>query len=316
MAPTPVIGVARARRSAELDSASYGALARSNSLSPAFRFGRQTGSAATSGDTTPPPLPHMRRRSYASEQRLDERDEPDERDDVSLDDAAQEAVLLSNGRFGALSVRPGMALALFGLAVSSMLLAMFVVQRMNSVPSLFAAPGHEPSHLQPTAAVPPQPAPAPQTSTSAASDPAAPSAHTDPASAMIMGAARASAPAVNDAETAHAPSNLVEVQVRTRPSGASVSAVGTDAHCAAAPCSLAVPRGRAVTLRAENSVASVERTYTFDDTTEIEIKVGPPRKGAKGAAAKPDDDVIRPQPNPGRVTRDDDLKIPAIFRDR
>lgn len=310
MAPTPVIGVARARRSAELDSASYGALARSNSLSPAFRFGRQTGSAADGVDTTPPPLPHLRRRSYASEQRLDDQDT-----DVSLEEAAQEAVLLSNGRFGALPVRPGMALALFGLAVSSMLLAMFVVQRMNSVPSLFSAAGHGPSHLQPTAAVAPQPAPAAQTTTNAASDRAAVPGHVDPASAMIMGANPATAPAANDAEAGHAPSNLVEVQVRTRPSGASVSAVGTDAHCAAAPCSLAVPRGRAVTLRAENGVASVERTYTFDDTTEIEIKVGPPRKGPKGSV-KPDDDVIRPQPSAARMTHDDDLKIPAIFRDR
>jgi serine/threonine-protein kinase len=304
LAPTPVIGIARARRSAELDNASYGALARSNSLSPAFRFGQHTGSAAHTGDTTPPPLPHMRRRSYASEQHLD---------DVSLDDAAQEAVLLSTGRFGALPVRPGMALALLGLAVTSMLLAMFVVQRMSGVPSLFAAPGHVPNHLQPTAATP-QAAPAAQTTHSAATDPAVVPVPRDPASAMIMGATHAPAVSAGEAEATHVPGNLVEVRVRTRPSGASVTAVGTDAHCAAAPCSLAVPRGRAVTLRAENSIASVERTYTFDDASEIEIRVAPPRKAGKGAA-KPDDDVDHAQPAPMH-TRDGDLKIPAIFRDR
>jgi hypothetical protein len=90
--------------------------------------------------------------------------------------------------------------------------------------------------------------------------------------------------------------NLVEVQVRTDPSGAKVRAVGTGAHCRAAPCALSVPRGRPVTLRAETGRNSVERTLTFEDKSEVELRLSA---------------ITRPPKPPPRS----DLKIPAIFRD-
>ena len=90
--------------------------------------------------------------------------------------------------------------------------------------------------------------------------------------------------------------NLVEVQVRTEPAGAKVRAVGTGAHCQAAPCALSLPRGRPVTLRAETGRNSVERTMTFEDESEVELRLS--------AVSRP------PKPLPRS-----DLKIPAIFRD-
>jgi serine/threonine-protein kinase len=95
--------------------------------------------------------------------------------------------------------------------------------------------------------------------------------------------------------------HLVEVQIRTQPSGARVRAIGTGAQCDAAPCALEVPRGRPVTLRAENHAGSVERTLTFDDNTEVELRLS---------------EAVRPK-NPTRPPHNklrSDLKMPAIFK--
>jgi hypothetical protein len=105
-------------------------------------------------------------------------------------------------------------------------------------------------------------------------------------------------------EPAVAESGVVQVQIRTQPSGASVRAVGTDAHCSAAPCAIEVPRGKPITLRAETGNRSVERTLTFDDKTEVELRV------SSLARAKPS---ARPAANSGKLPSD--LKVPAIFRE-
>jgi hypothetical protein len=91
--------------------------------------------------------------------------------------------------------------------------------------------------------------------------------------------------------------NLVEVQVRTDPAGARVRAVGMNAHCSAAPCALSVPRGRPVTLRAGTGRNAVERTLTFEDKSEVELRLSA---------------VTRP---PTKSQSHSDLKIPAIFRE-
>jgi serine/threonine protein kinase len=105
----------------------------------------------------------------------------------------------------------------------------------------------------------------------------------------------------------------VEVQVRTQPSGASVRAVGTDAHCSAAPCALAVPRGQPVTFRAETESASVERTMTFEDRGEVELQVrsvGHAHPSATATAAA----AVGSKPAPlSKIPGD--LKVPPMFRD-
>jgi serine/threonine protein kinase len=99
--------------------------------------------------------------------------------------------------------------------------------------------------------------------------------------------------AVAPAEPEESTLNTVEVRVRTQPRGASVSAVGTEARCTSAPCALAVPRGRPVTLRAETHSASVERTLTFDEEADVELHVGTRNKSTHPPS---------------------DLKVPSIFR--
>jgi serine/threonine protein kinase len=251
------------------------------------------------GDT-PPPLPVVRTRSPVSPapaklSKLTPAFEVTQRvpryETLSFDEA-QAAVLISEGQ--PWPVRVGMRLGLLGLIVACTLLVAFAVQRMNA---------QHPVLTSRHAALDPLPPPA-------APEPEVNSGNTEP---PIH--AQAPAPVPADADLArpeapaepheHEPSNMVEVLVRTRPAGASVSAVGTDARCSAAPCALAVPRGRPITLRAETNTASVERTLTFDDDAEVELRVN----ARKGAARNP---YVKQVAAPGRMPND--LKVPSIFR--
>jgi hypothetical protein len=110
--------------------------------------------------------------------------------------------------------------------------------------------------------------------------------------------------------------SFVQVHVRTHPVGASVRAIETGAHCRAAPCALEVPRGQPVTLRAETGSGSVERTLTFDNRTEVELRVGSnarpaspaPKAGPKLAASTRTN-------NTSSKPSSSDLKVPAMFRE-
>jgi hypothetical protein len=255
---------------------------------------------------TPPPLPILRSHSpvpppAAKVSRATPAFEVTQRvpryDTLSFDEA-QAAVLISEGH--PWPVRIGMRLGVLGLIVACTLLVAFAVQRLN---------GQHPVLTSRHAALDPLP---PSAATEAApSNPADP----DP---PIHAQTQAVAPTpASDSEVARAgvpgeaherePSNLVEVLVRTHPAGASVSAVGTDAHCSAAPCALAVPRGRPITFRAETSSASVEKTLTFDDKAEVELRVWGRKAGTHGSYGKPQ--VATPTPRTSN-----DLKIPSIFR--
>ncbi|MET0385447.1 MAG: serine/threonine-protein kinase [Polyangiales bacterium] len=177
----------------------------------------------------------------------------------------------------ALMVQPGVALTrslkvgMFAAILASGLLAALVAQRVNTS-KLLASGGRS--------SVTSVPEIAPQSM----------------AAETIMVRSEPQAAPQPAPEPVAPPAPTVEVQVRTRPLGASVSALGTDARCSAAPCALAVPRGKPVTLRAETASASVERTWTFDDKTEVELHVNGGRKAGANTRT----------PN--------DLKVPSIFR--
>jgi serine/threonine protein kinase len=281
---------------------------------------RPTPTRAPRGDT-PPPLPVVRARSpvppparlnvaratpapvYEVTQRVP-------RYETLSFDEAQAAVLISEGQ--PWPVRIGMRLGLLGLIVACTLVVAFAVQRLNGQHPVLTSHHAALDPLPPPAA---QPAPTAQ----AVDEPPANSANADPAihaqtqppaptPASETELARALPEGVSEAhDREHEPSNMVEVQVRTRPPGASVSAVGTDARCSAAPCALAVPRGRPITLRAETSTASVERTLTFEDKAEVELRVSS-RKGAAGKNPYGKAQAVAPTRTPN------DLKIPSIFR--
>jgi serine/threonine-protein kinase len=120
--------------------------------------------------------------------------------------------------------------------------------------------------------------------------------------------ARLEASAVSAATSSPAPpiaqAEQVEVQIRTQPVGASVQVLGSDLRCAAAPCSLALPRGRPVTLRAQTHSGSVERTLRFDQNGEVELHLS--------SSPRPK----TPPRAPANTKSSSDLKVPAIFRER
>ena len=102
----------------------------------------------------------------------------------------------------------------------------------------------------------------------------------------------------------------VEILVKTVPRGASVGALGTDARCEPTPCALLVPKDRAVTLRAEARNTSVQKTFTFTEESEVELRLSSARnKAAIESASGPT--PVRPAQVPHAPS---DLKVPSIFR--
>jgi hypothetical protein len=185
------------------------------------------------------------------------------------DHFSQDAILVPPG----IELTRSFKLGMFGAILASGLLAALVAQRVNA-PKISSSgsarvglPIVAPSEPLMKQVKPPESAPA---------------------------VPKADAVAVQAVPALPAPEDttLVEVQVNTQPSRASVSALGTSARCSAAPCVLSVPKGRPVTLRAETKNSSVERTWTFEDKTAVELHV----KGGK---------YSRPP---------SDLKVPSIFR--
>jgi hypothetical protein len=102
----------------------------------------------------------------------------------------------------------------------------------------------------------------------------------------------------------------VEILVKTVPRGASVGALGSDARCEPTPCALVVPKDRAVTLRAEARNTSVQKTFTFSEEAEVELRLSNGRNKASTESASTQTPV-----KPAQVPHaPSDLKVPSIFR--
>ncbi|MEY4578207.1 MAG: hypothetical protein RL701_2910 [Pseudomonadota bacterium] len=227
---------------------------------------------------TPTPYPSLQRRTPPEPVRMHPEhveypDAPMMMRARAVSDGYSDAILVQSGQSLAKSIKLGVVAAV----IASVLILVFVslTQRFNHPRFV------NNSHATPTTHVA-------QVSTPARAPIAKTTAPSELETVTVRSEARDPS-AINAA-------NTVEVQVRTQPTGASVSAVGTEVYCSAAPCALALPRGRPVTLRAETETASVERTITFDDKTEIELTVGNSRAKANKAHGTPD------------------LKVPSIFR--
>ena len=102
----------------------------------------------------------------------------------------------------------------------------------------------------------------------------------------------------------------VEVLVKTVPRGASVGALGSDTRCEPTPCALLVPKDRAVTLRAEARNTSVQKTFTFSEESEVELRLSNTRSKAS-AESSVSPAPIKPAQTPHAPS---DLKVPSIFR--
>jgi len=271
-----------------------------DSLPPGFWPEPVRVTAAARKPSDPPPLPaasSVFARSAADPQR-------------ALFDEAQEAVLLSPG----VELSAAQKLGLLAAVMVAGLLAMLLVQRASSAKPVRV---HEVAHSAATSGEAPAPIrekPSPE--------PLAAHSIAVPSAVEPVAPVPAAAP-VDELAAAVEQPELVPVHIRTEPSGASVSVLGTALRCDAAPCELSVPRGRAVTLRAETrGGASAERTYTFFAQGAVELRVHAGRgratsapnvtsvTSAAGAAGGVGSLSKAP---PSRAPSD--LKVPSIFRD-
>jgi hypothetical protein len=230
--------------------------------------------AAPRRGNSPPPLPYYPRPSAMSMSSMQSpRGAVSIRQHVVSDAYSQEAILIQPGIALTRSLKLGMLAAI----LASGLLAALVAQRVNApklvagvrsaLPAIASSPDHD-RNLALSALGEANARPKPQ----------------DLVETQTLVDATALEPELS----------MVEIQVHTRPKGAIVSAVGTDARCNASPvCALSVPRGRPVTLRAENSWTSVEQTLTFDEEADVELRFSSRSKSARAS---------------------DELKVPSGFR--
>jgi hypothetical protein len=110
------------------------------------------------------------------------------------------------------------------------------------------------------------------------------------------------------AEPARAPENAdepgrVELLVRTEPAGARLNVFGKDTRerCKETPCSVSIPRGQPVRIRAVLGSAIVRKKVQLAEDGEIELKFA---SASRAAMAEEHEKETAPS----------DLKVPALFR--
>jgi serine/threonine-protein kinase len=147
----------------------------------------------------------------------------------------------------------------------------------------------------------PQPSAAPATGVRAASLSAttpSPVQHAAPAAPVQ----HAESTAGHAPDTASDPGR-VELLVRTEPSGARLNVFGKDTRerCKVTPCSVSIPRGQPVRIRAVLGGAIVRKQVSFAENGEIELRFASASR--TGLAEEHDKD-----------SAPSDLKVPALFR--
>jgi serine/threonine protein kinase len=109
--------------------------------------------------------------------------------------------------------------------------------------------------------------------------------------------------AVSRADAPVADPNRVELRVLTEPAGAHVNVFGKDTRerCKLTPCSVSIPRGQKVRVRATLGGAIIRRQVSYAENAELELKFAS-AGGTSLADAQRKGDASS------------DLKVPALFR--
>jgi len=216
---------------------------------------------------------------------------------------------LAHPRFG----RGGFKAALWLASAGILLLAGtgLIVSR-SSGPAEAAPTQSALASQQQAASSPPASAPADPAAPAA---PAAPAEASEPApSGVLLELPDSSAPArqASSVRPTAAPSESapgameakrVELLVRTEPAGARIKVLGKDAadqQCRETPCSLSLPRGQSVQLRATLGRSTIKRRVSYDEDGELELRFA-------SAARKPAEDRAS-------AATPSDLKVPELFR--
>jgi eukaryotic-like serine/threonine-protein kinase len=99
-----------------------------------------------------------------------------------------------------------------------------------------------------------------------------------------------------------APRPLVELRVSTEPAGARVAVVGREREhqCLETPCSLSIPRGERLQLRATLGRATIKRRVSYAEDGELALRFATEEKPSGDQSSK--------------ATSSSDLKVPELFR--
>lgn len=95
----------------------------------------------------------------------------------------------------------------------------------------------------------------------------------------------------------------VELLVRTEPAGARVNVFGKDTRerCKVTPCSVSIPRGQSVRVRATLGGATIKRSVSYAENAELELKFAQANRASFAEAQS-------------KSESPSDLKVPALFR--
>lgn len=106
-----------------------------------------------------------------------------------------------------------------------------------------------------------------------------------------------------ESQPAESDATRVELLVRTEPAGARVNVFGKDTYerCRVTPCSVSIPRGQTVRLRATLGGTTIKRNVSYAQNAELELKFASASRASLAAARNKDDTPS-------------DLKVPALFR--
>jgi serine/threonine-protein kinase len=175
----------------------------------------------------------------------------------------------------------------------------YALRTANPAEAVGAAQQPDATHT--TAHQPPSAAPVPAARTASSPPSAAPrpfeaaqiAPSAEPPRAEVHGRA---------AETANEPGR-VELLVRTEPAGARLNVFGKDTRerCKLTPCSVSIPRGQPVRIRAVLGGSIVRKQVSFAENGEIELRFA----SANHASLAEERD---------KDTAPSDLKVPALFR--
>ncbi|HET6334255.1 MAG TPA: serine/threonine-protein kinase [Polyangiales bacterium] len=164
-------------------------------------------------------------------------------------------------------------------------------------PSTAPAPTSRAAALPPVAATPRPPEVASAAPVMASAAPVASAAPATPAAQPHQPVA------YRDATATEGDPNRVELRVLTEPAGARVNVFGKDTRerCKLTPCSVSIPRGQKVRVRATLGTATIRRQVSYAENAELELKFASANSPSFAEAN-------------GKSDSPSDLKVPALFR--
>jgi eukaryotic-like serine/threonine-protein kinase len=196
-----------------------------------------------------------------------------------------------------LSTRVDRRVVLWSGSVALLLVLFVTALALRTAGPAEALGSHASSEVRATALEQPEPEPPPQ---------AAPPPPAAQAAAEQPPAVEAPQPSAAQPSRPEAEDGRIELLVRSEPAGARVNVFGKDVrkYCRETPCSVSIPRGQLVRLRATLGGAIIRRQIAYAENAELELRFASP-------APEERDELSVVQPPKQAAS---DLKVPELFR--